>query len=355
MFCQNCGNQVPEGDAFCRNCGSQLNNTNVGNNAFSSVEEEELLRAYIGNNYDKFNSDGFNIWALLFPSIYTLYRKCYLYFLFLLLIPLVPMIGIIGVLVYIIVLACKFNEWYLKKAKEDVRNIKIGNPNASTEELKLIASKKGGTSLVGPIVYLVVLFIIIALIFYFFYYIISSFVDIGDSTFYDEVWDVIGGDISEENGYNNNQEDKYNSGIKEGKIKDLYYVVPTNYSLESYKEDDYGRYTYQVDSNFYCKVEITHKGTSLENFIVSIEADRSQWKEETINGDSYKVLYKDGTSIENVPYYNLYYVINKYNETYIFYYTETNSKAEECSYVRSSLLANARYNHNISSNDLDIA
>ena len=44
MICNNCGNNIVEGDKFCRNCGMSLK----GENNY----DDELLRVYVGKNYD---------------------------------------------------------------------------------------------------------------------------------------------------------------------------------------------------------------------------------------------------------------------------------------------------------------
>ena len=83
MYCPNCGKEMNDNDKFCGNCGNNIAggvnpSQNTSNNSF---EEEELLKAYVGNNYESIANGGFNIAAFFLGGIYLLYRKCYLFFL----------------------------------------------------------------------------------------------------------------------------------------------------------------------------------------------------------------------------------------------------------------------------------
>ena len=349
MFCPNCGNSVTDGDKFCRNCGVSFNpgttNTIYTNNTFSYGEEDELLRAFIGNNYDSFISNKFNFMALIFPLIYTLYRKCYLYFFIGIITLIIPGIGILLLIVYAIILGFSFNDWYVKKARDSITTIKNTHPGASSEELKQLAEKEGGTSIVAPVIYIVINLLLLAFIAYFIYFIYTNFEDFFDSSYYNgysEIFDDYG-----------NKKDEYSGGVTEGKIKDLYYKVPSSYSLEKYLEDRYGVYSYN-NSEAYCKLSISSESTSLEENMDKVEVDKSKWIDQNINDSVYKNISINGVDGNNIPYTNVYYIINKFDITYVLEFNEFNDTKEECSGIRNEFLQEITYNHT-SEKSLDIA
>ncbi len=121
----------------------------------SSVDDEELLRAFIGDNYEKITTQKFNVPGFFFNSLYMCYRKMFGYgiltflaYIVLYIIvnaiytPLLPLVTIglcfaIGFLV---------NKIYLNHAKKKVAIIKAMNNEKSNEELRALCTKKGGTS-----------------------------------------------------------------------------------------------------------------------------------------------------------------------------------------------------------------
>lgn len=352
MFCHNCGNQVPDGDKFCRNCGASIieNTNNINTQAYTSYpsEEEELLKAYIGKNYEKFTTRNFNIWPMLFPCIYTLYRKCYLYFFIAILIALVPGLGFLTVIIYAIVLSFCFNGWYLKKAGEDIAIIRHTHPSASLEELKQLAAKSGGTNVLAAALFGGFITLIVVLFGFAIFVVVTGIKDIYNGSFYDEYSEIF------ENG-TVDEDDEYSDGILKGKLKDLYYEVPISYSLEDYKKNKFGKYVYKYDTTSYCRVEIKHEGTALEEYLDTIEIDDSKWIEENIHNNAYKTITLNEVDDNSIPYTNYYYVINKYNETYIFLFTDFNDTKESCPELRQELLEKANYNHTLTPDELDVA
>ncbi len=125
----------------------QNNAVNVNSN------DEELLRAFIGNNYDKITTKRFNFAGFFFTTCYLFYRKMFLYGLLFFLINFV-IVNIIKSfiinLLLCIVVGFFVNKIYLHYAKKKIAKIKLENPQKNIEELKSICSNKGGTS-VGKI------------------------------------------------------------------------------------------------------------------------------------------------------------------------------------------------------------
>lgn len=140
-------------------------NQNINNNiptqqnftVFNQVEDDELLRAFIGNNYDKITTRPFNIAGFFFTTFYMFYRKMFGYALLVFLLHLVVLNVINNFIVIIafnvvvgLVVGLLVNKIYLSYAKKKIAIIKVSNQQKSTEELKSICVSKGGTS-VGKI------------------------------------------------------------------------------------------------------------------------------------------------------------------------------------------------------------
>ncbi len=120
----------------------QLNNTTLSN-------EEELLKAFIGANYDKITTKKFNFAGFFFSVFYMFYRKMFLYGLLLSIILIISSIAraFVIYIVFSIVLGLFVNKIYLSYAKKKIAKIKCQNPQKNIDELKKICSEKGGTSI----------------------------------------------------------------------------------------------------------------------------------------------------------------------------------------------------------------
>lgn len=117
------------------------------NNAF---EDNELLKAFIGNNYEKLTTRKFNFSGFLFSSLYIFYRKMFVLGLIIELVSsIISNFYPVAALLFAIVVGLTVNNMYLKYANKEIKKIKATNPGKSFEELKTICSKKGGTSGAG--------------------------------------------------------------------------------------------------------------------------------------------------------------------------------------------------------------
>ncbi|MBQ6135079.1 MAG: hypothetical protein IJI60_02040 [Bacilli bacterium] len=114
-----------------------------------SYENEDLLEAYIGEDYKLIKKSFFNIWAFLFNWMYVLYRKLYV-------------TGIIGLVIswvviaffrrYIwiylavvsVLLALLFSPYYIFISKKKVEKIKSQNEDEDSFTLSGICKNKGG-------------------------------------------------------------------------------------------------------------------------------------------------------------------------------------------------------------------
>lgn len=180
MFCKNCGYQNAEDVKFCAGCVTSLERNEVEQNENDNFvwqneadriidNNEEIINAYIGNQkiYESAKKNSFNIWAILFGVGYYAYRKMYLETFIIMLTQILLSIFIPSIGEYIGLLwGFAFCPLYLMSVKRKVNKIKSENPSASLDELKVIASKKGGTSVLSCIGFVLLdLFIIFILLF----------------------------------------------------------------------------------------------------------------------------------------------------------------------------------------------
>ena len=166
---------------------NQLNNLNDNNTneMLEHISDDDLLAAYVGNNYPKIGGKPINFAAMFFNFLYLLYRKQYLYALLYYAIYLgLLYLGINYIIVSIclgLLLGVGFNTFYINKAKRKVEIIKSQNKDRPLYEIKKICERKGGTSIIALILGIVVQIISVALLsvtilasFTFFYSLVNS-------------------------------------------------------------------------------------------------------------------------------------------------------------------------------------
>ena len=330
MKCIRCGNELKETDKFCRCCGQKVaeetqsnipvtpttNNTSSGNDYY----DEELLKAFVGNNYDKLSQQKFNFAAFFLGPLYYLYRKLYLLAL--------AYIGIAFIfssfsLIIRVIIAVVFNEYYIKYAKKKIEDIRRLNP---ASDIQPIVASKGGTNIIGPVIgaivyVLIVVALIAALIYKGIKFIEYTKENIDEGNTYKEELPEI------------EEPEEY---IGEH-IDDLYYTVPSDYQTITYNEYETGRYT------LYLEKTICHFEVGTTNLYEREYFDYSKSVvEETINNIKYKLLEKtvddNGQKIESSYYYTTY---NKKN--YIITFTRTNDVNNKCLNDQKEILDKIHY------------
>lgn len=144
-------NPIPVSPILNQNINNNIPpQTNSNNN---SVNDKELLRAFIGNNYEKITTRPFNFAGFFFTTFYMFYRKMFGYALLVFLLNLVALSFInnfILIIVFNVVIGLLVNKIYLYYANKKIAKIKLENSGKDINELKNICSSKGGTS-VGKI------------------------------------------------------------------------------------------------------------------------------------------------------------------------------------------------------------
>lgn len=124
--------------------------------------QEQLISAYIGQNYDKIMKQKFSFSAFFLNWIYMLYRKIYgvaviIGIIFIIIGHFLPLIQMPILILIMIVSGMNFNKWYVSYVKKQVENIKNNNPNQTSDELISLCQKKGGTSVgIAILIYIVI-------------------------------------------------------------------------------------------------------------------------------------------------------------------------------------------------------
>ena len=128
---------------------AQVNNTIEQPTQANTNDDTELLKAFIGKNYDKISTSPFNFAGFFLTTLYMSYRKMigYAVLFFALNVLLVSVLKIPYVaLLFNVVIALVVNKLYISFAKKKITKIKVENQQKSFDEIKGICAAKGGTS-----------------------------------------------------------------------------------------------------------------------------------------------------------------------------------------------------------------
>ena len=119
---------------------------------YEAGKDEDYLRIFIDNNYDKIINKKFNFAALFLGDFYLVYRKLYLFtFIKLLLTGILFKTGIIAAIVMQVLLGFFFNKIYIEHAEKKIKKFK--SIYKSEKEIKTMCITKGGTSLLAVFIY----------------------------------------------------------------------------------------------------------------------------------------------------------------------------------------------------------
>mgnify|MGYP004456208051 CR=1 FL=1 len=168
MYCKNCGNKLKDNSNFCETCGFKIKElTDI--NTVINIDNDSLIKLFIGNNYNKIVSLKFSFPTFFFGPLYLLYRKQYLVslawtILIILLNVIIPSYAFILLILFSLIFAYFFNEYYLIDVSKRIDDIRKSSTFKNTEELERVVRKKGGTTIV-PFVVLLSIFFIFAIMF----------------------------------------------------------------------------------------------------------------------------------------------------------------------------------------------
>jgi hypothetical protein len=115
----------------------------------TSINEEDILKAYIGKNNDKIMYGSFNFAGFFFGVLYMFYRKMFLYAL-LVSIASIVVLNLVNMpfisLGFNLLIGFMVNKIYVSYVKKNIEKIRTKNPGIRDEELLNLCIKKGGTS-----------------------------------------------------------------------------------------------------------------------------------------------------------------------------------------------------------------
>ena len=341
--CKKCGAEILEGENFCKDCGTPVNNEQeVTQNSGQTIDatevittpvpsetenventkkkkkndEEELLNAYIGKNIEGIKNETFSWCFFFFGSLYLLYRKMWLYgfgliFGLLILYLFLPILGSIASFGATILFSIKFKEWYIQDAKDKINQIKTLNPGKSTEELKAICKKKGGTTIIPVIVFAILVFIVPGVL----YFVLSADSSIGKKD--------------------------------ENKVVKLVYDLPEDYKAEEYNSDTYKSYAMPYDKYNTCRISIeTHPAYLYENDPEVFLNDNIYFK------STYDIEKDDNHIVNNIKWF--YITVDKEYSTEYHYATyhdeniydieyDDNNDETECKNLNDKIVSSMRF------------
>lgn len=115
-----------------------------------NINDEELLKSFVGNNYEKIATRTFNFAGFFFTTFYMFYRKMFLYGILLFLVNLVVLNlinNVVITLLFNVAVGILVNKVYLFYAKRKIEKIKAENSEKDLNEMKKICVTQGGTSI----------------------------------------------------------------------------------------------------------------------------------------------------------------------------------------------------------------
>lgn len=367
--CPNCGSKVNQGEAFCKVCGTKLsspqnitNNTqqyqqytnqntnsinqlinykninnpnqNVANQQINNnlnsqqpqnniyqnniiynndSDNEYLIDSYIGKNAEKLKNGGFSTNTFFFGSLYVLYRKMWLLGFIWLAINITANIflksisGAIAVITNIIA-STQFKKYYLKHVEERVDKIKSENPDKTKEQLIMICSQKGGTTLIP---------VIIAIIFY-------------GITLYATLITIL--DVLSK---------AHNTNYKTPDTLDnLNITIPSNFVISNYSNDYYRFYTINYSEDENCSLKLL--ATSPNNY----SKNAKEYLENDIYTDTYDEISQKKIN-NNTWYYTTvttnyskeyYYSIEKDDTIYVVKFQINSDTNKICSNTYNTII-----------------
>lgn len=141
--------------------------------ASDGYEYENLLKAYIGEDYEKIRFKNFNLLACLLNWAYVIYRKLYItgiigLLLTLLVILKFPGLAIIYIILVMVGIGFGFNKYYIFISKQVIKNQQKKFEGTDDYSMEKILSRKGGVNvLMALTLYLIFLIVLFYCMFHF--------------------------------------------------------------------------------------------------------------------------------------------------------------------------------------------
>lgn len=182
MRCKYCNCLLEEYDkGICRWCGkdnnddfnrknmnnvnSNINHEHIKNEEFTTLNDDldnQLIKDYIGPNYQNLTRGGFSLPAFLFGTCYFCYRKFWI--LGIISITISIFTGIFGMICTRLVGGFIFKNSYIDYVKRQIQQYRSNYPNYSYRQLSAMCETSGGVN-IGFLIFPIILYVIIILIF----------------------------------------------------------------------------------------------------------------------------------------------------------------------------------------------
>ena len=376
--CPNCGSNVKQGEAFCRMCGTKIpvpqtniyantqqplpvNNQGANyqqpiinpssqgfqqpqtnghiNNGMPQnnyINNDDLIDSYIGKNANSLKNGSFSANTFFFGFLYVLYRKMWLLGFIWFAISMVAnmfLTSISGIITLAanIIISIKFKKLYLKHVEEQVKKIESENPGKTKEQLMMICSQKGGTTLIPVIITLILYGIIFFIAF---------------ATVSDTINKARKNSQNSQHDYNNSSTNITN---ETGTIGNLNVTIPSNLVEGSYSNDTYKLYRTDYSNSDSCSLKLlTAKAIYHNN-------DAKQYLEEDIYysaTDTYSGITQKSIN-DNLWYYatvastyrqEYYYSIMNNETIYVIEFDITDDTNKTCSSSYNTVINSLKFN-----------
>jgi hypothetical protein len=279
------------------------------------TSDEDYIKAYVGDKYNKLKKENISFPSLLLGPLYLVYRKLTKQGLLILLIYLLLYyyttfnITAFCIILTNILLCFKFNKYYIEEAERKTNEIKLSNPDKTSNELLIECQKKGKLSKT-----LVIILIILIIIFLSYTSSKEAYKDI-----YNELYKTL---------YNVEDVETIDDYEEDESLDELEYIIPNNFKEGKYNYSDYKYYNY-IKNNNICSITVlkyTYINNTTEEFLkthlYSYENEKiSDIESIYINDNKWKKLSQQYTD-----YYTNHYAIKIENIIYeIEYKNYTNS------------------------------
>ncbi len=317
MYCPKCGVKLNNQVKFCSQCGTlikkDLHDSETKKDLKEDIKEEDLIKAYVGKNYDQLKTTKFSIPTFFFGIYYLLYRKMWLYALSLLALSIMCIIGknlygikyLYGLVIIVnIIISLMFSKLYFKTVRKRIQKIK--KLNYTSQQLLNECTKKGGVSIAAVIIYFIIIFLILLCM----------------------LFSII--EKSIEKIFNNSY--KYTQDIQ------LNYEIPTIFEDSDYQSGSYKIYNYFKDFDS-CSIIIkeyqAHPDKTADDYLRIDVAANNEILAKEINGNVWRY-----TEVEDSKKTEYYYYIIKNNHIY---------KVKYVIYLDNNKLCSEGYNKFINS------
>lgn len=170
-ICRWCGkdNNINLTSQTINNVNSSINHEHIKSEEFTTLDDgltTELMKDYIGTNYEKLKNKGFSFMGLLFGPYYFCYRKFFSFGIVAFFIEF--FCGYIGVVIVHLIGGFMFKSSYLAYVKAKIEQYRNSYPNYSYQQLSEICKEKGGVNpkfIIFPVI-VSIMMIVTALLFY---------------------------------------------------------------------------------------------------------------------------------------------------------------------------------------------